>query len=53
MYAINNKSAGVAFKNKYSVIAVGFPFETINSEEQRNQFIDAVFEFFKNGVQND
>ncbi len=46
-YAENNKSAGVIFKGKYSVVAIGFPFEVIKTEPQRNMLMNKVLEYFK------
>ena len=35
-YRENNMSAGVAFRDKYGVVALGFPFETIVDQEMRD-----------------
>lgn len=35
-YAENNMSAGVAYRGDYGVVALGFPFETIGDEEERD-----------------
>lgn len=46
-YSENNKSAGVIFNDNYKVIAIGFPFETILSEEDRNQLMKEILTFFQ------
>lgn len=46
-YAENNYSAAVAYKDKYGVIAFGFPFETIKSGSARNNLMKSIFEFFE------
>ena len=35
-YAENNMSAGVAFRGEYGVVALGFPFETIGDQAERD-----------------
>ena len=44
-YAENNMSAAVAYRGSYKVIALGFPFETIIKQEQRNQLMDQILKF--------
>ncbi|MDR0830914.1 MAG: N-acetylmuramoyl-L-alanine amidase [Prevotellaceae bacterium] len=44
-YAENNISAAVACKNDYSVFTCGFPFETIKTERQRDDFMKMILEF--------
>ncbi len=46
-YSDNNISAGVAFKGSYKCVALGFPIETLKSEEQIGSLISSVVEFFK------
>jgi hypothetical protein len=46
-YAENNSSAGVSFWGKYKTIILGFPFETIISEQQRNILMKQVLNFFE------
>ncbi len=35
-YSENNMSAGIIYKGKYKIVALGFPFETIISESERD-----------------
>ena len=45
-YATNNQSAAVAYNGKdYRSVVMGFPFETILDQEQRNKLMKGVLEF--------
>jgi hypothetical protein len=46
-YTENNSSAGVLYSGKYRTIILGFPFETIISEQQRNIFMRQILNFFE------
>ena len=46
-YSSNNMSAAVAYKEKYGVVVLGFPFETIVDEKSKNSLMKAVFQFFE------
>jgi len=46
-YSENQFSAAVAYKDNYNVIAFGFPFETIITQESRDIIMEAVLEYFK------
>ncbi len=47
-YADNNLSAGVATDaGTYKICALGFPFETIKEENERNKLMEAVLRFFR------
>lgn len=46
-YTENFYSAGVAFKDAYGSIVIGFPFETIKSENSRNELMNAILKYFK------
>ncbi|MDD4638506.1 MAG: xanthan lyase, partial [Bacteroidales bacterium] len=46
-YSDNNLSAGIAYKGSHSVVALGFPIETIESEEKINEFISYLIKFFE------
>ncbi|MBL7136028.1 MAG: fibronectin type III domain-containing protein [Candidatus Marinimicrobia bacterium] len=46
-YSENQFSAAVAYKDNYNVIAFGFPFETIITQESRDIIMKAVLEYFK------
>lgn len=45
-YAENNLSAGVAYRSSYKTIVLGFPFETIRTEKERNGLMHAILQFF-------
>ncbi|MFV0391845.1 MAG: fibronectin type III domain-containing protein [Paludibacteraceae bacterium] len=45
-YEQNNSGAGIAYKGEYGVCAFGFPFETIVSENDRNELMKSVLQFF-------
>ncbi|MDR3652440.1 MAG: xanthan lyase [Paludibacter sp.] len=45
-YNENNLSAGVAFSGVYKTCAFGFPFETIKSENDRENLMESVLSFF-------
>lgn len=44
-YKNENQSAGVAYSGNYKVCVLGFPFETIISEKERNKLMDSMLEF--------
>ncbi|MCX6259490.1 MAG: N-acetylmuramoyl-L-alanine amidase, partial [Bacteroidia bacterium] len=46
-YSENNTSAGVAFKGVYNTIILGFPFETILSEKQRELLMSQILNFLR------
>jgi len=46
-YAENNTSAGVAFKGMYNTVILGFPFETILSEKQRELLMNQILIFLR------
>lgn len=45
-YAENNLSAGVAYKGDYKTCVLGFPFEAIRTEAEREALMNAVLTFF-------
>ena len=45
-YAENNLSAGVAFSGLYKTCAFGFPFETLQSENDRTALMESILSFF-------
>jgi hypothetical protein len=45
-YSQNNTSAGVAYSGNNKTVAIGFPFETIKSEAERNTLMKQVLNFF-------
>jgi len=46
-YRENNTSAAVGFKGDYSVVAFGFPIETIPDQGKRNEVMQAVLNYLK------
>ena len=44
-YSENNFSAAVGYKEKYGVVSLGFPFETILGEKQRNMLMKSVLNY--------
>ena len=44
-YSENNISAGVAYSGDYKTCVLGFPFETLSDESQRNQFMQGLLDF--------
>jgi hypothetical protein len=44
-YGNDNQSAGVAYSGNYKVCALGFPFETIISEKDRNKLMESILYF--------
>lgn len=46
-YSDNNISAGVAFKGNYRAVTLGFPIETLESEEQIDTIIGEMVSFFE------
>ncbi|MDD3033305.1 MAG: xanthan lyase [Bacteroidales bacterium] len=46
-YSDNNISAGVAYKGVYSSVALGFPIESLKSDEQIQNIFNNIFNFFE------
>lgn len=46
-YTENYFSAATGYNGDYSVVALGFPFETIKDERDRNKIMKAVISYFK------
>ncbi len=47
-YNENNIPAGIASsRNGYKTVVLGFPFETIKNENERNEFMERVLNFFE------
>lgn len=51
-YSENKMSAGTMFEGYYKSIVTGFPFETIESEEARTEFMKSVLEYFDRTIGN-
>jgi hypothetical protein len=45
-YSENNLSAGVAYQGDYKTFILGFPFETIRTEAERETLMNAILTFF-------
>jgi hypothetical protein len=45
-YSGNNKSAGVLYDGNYQSVILGFPFETLESKEYRNELMKQMLQFF-------
>ena len=45
----NNKTAGVAYVGKYRMCVLGFPFETIKNEKDRNKHMEGMLNFLNAG----
>ena len=46
-YAENNLSAAVAYQGDYKTYIMGFPFESIRSEKERNLLMKEILNFFR------
>jgi hypothetical protein len=46
-YSENNFSAAIGYKEKYGVVSLGFPFETIMGEKQRNMLMKSVLNYLE------
>jgi hypothetical protein len=46
-YYENSFGAGTAYRDKYGVIALGFPFETVLGELKRNELMRMILEYFE------
>ncbi|MBK3516731.1 golvesin C-terminal-like domain-containing protein [Carboxylicivirga marina] len=45
-YKENNVSAGILYNGEYKTIILGFPFETIKSEKERDGMMNQILKFF-------
>ena len=46
-YSENNLSAGVAYKGSYKTCVLGFPFESLKIQSEREKLMKGVLEFFE------
>lgn len=51
-YSENELSAGVAYSGKYKTVVLGFPFESVPCQKQRDAMMKSVLGFFKNERSN-
>lgn len=47
-YDENNLSAAIAYKGEYKTCVLGFPFEAVRSENEREHLMKSIFDFFEN-----
>jgi hypothetical protein len=45
-YSGNNKTAGVCFDGSYHSVILGFPFETITTDRQRNELMGEILKYW-------
>jgi len=45
-YKGNNKTAGVCFDGNYHTVVIGFPFETITTDDERTQMIGEILKYW-------
>ena len=46
-YKGDNKTAGVCFDGNYHSVILGFPFETITSDQQRNELMGQILKYWR------
>ena len=46
-YSENNTSAGTVYSGKYKTVIIGFPFETIIDNDERNELMRQILNFFE------
>ncbi|MCZ2416008.1 MAG: hypothetical protein LC132_00420, partial [Burkholderiales bacterium] len=45
-YRDNRLSAGVAYRGDYRIVTLGFPLETLETEEQQERLVKECMDFF-------
>ncbi|HAQ19779.1 MAG TPA: hypothetical protein DCR40_11180 [Prolixibacteraceae bacterium] len=45
-YQVDNKTAGVCFDGLYRTVVLGFPFETITTEKERNELMGQILKYW-------
>ena len=45
-YKDNNKTAGICFDGNYHILVLGFPFETISTNQQRDELMGQVLKYW-------
>lgn len=45
-YKGDNKTAGVCFDGEYRVVTMGFPFETISTDKQRDELMEQILRYW-------
>jgi len=51
-YSQNNMSAGISYNGNYKSIILGFPFETIINEQDRNELMKIILEYLEEDKNN-
>jgi len=46
-YKGDNKTAGVCFDGNYQTVVLGFPFETITTDKERNELMGQIFKYWR------
>lgn len=46
-YQVDNKTAGVCYDGNYRTIVLGFPFESITTEKERNELMGQILKYWK------
>jgi hypothetical protein len=46
-YADNNKTAGISYDGHYHTIVLGFPFESISSDQQRDELMGQLLKYWE------
>jgi len=52
-YGENNKGAAVAYSGKCKICTFGFPFETIQSDNDRENIMESILNFFNSNVSSE
>ena len=45
-YQVDNKTAGVCYDGNYRTIVLGFPFESITTEKERNELMGQILKYW-------
>ena len=51
-YVINKQGAGMVYDGNYRICALGFPFETIRQEHDREKLMNYILDFFSDNNRN-
>jgi len=51
-YVINKQGAGMVYDGNYRICALGFPFETIRQEHEREKLMKYILDFFSDNNRN-
>jgi hypothetical protein len=45
-YKSDNKTAGICFDGNYHTVVIGFPFETIHTDQQRDELVGQILKYW-------